>query len=60
MEWIQNQFDPGVHYVLGGMYDILEGDEGFTLRKNLGDDSSPYWEPIGTFPSLEAAQAAVK
>jgi hypothetical protein len=60
MEWIQHPSDPGVHYTLDGLYDVLEGDVEFTLRVNLGDDDCPYWEPIGTFPTLEAAQAAAK
>lgn len=60
MEWSQHPSDPGVHYTLDDLYDVLEGDEGFTLRKNLGDDGSPYWESIGTFPTLEAAQNAAE
>lgn len=60
MEWIQHPFDPGVHYTPDDSYDVLESDEGFTLRKNLGNDRCPCWEPVGTFPTLQAAQAAVE
>jgi hypothetical protein len=60
MEWIQHSSDPGVHYTPDDLYDVLDGDEGFTLRKNLGGDGSPDWEPIGIFPTLEAAQAAAE
>jgi hypothetical protein len=60
MKWIQHPADPGIHYTTDDLYDVLEGDDGFTLRKNLGGDGFPYWEPIGTFPTLEAAQEAAK
>jgi hypothetical protein len=60
MEWVQHPSDPGVHYTPDDLYDVLESDDGFTLRKNLGGDQSPYGEPIGTFPTLEAAQGAAK
>jgi len=60
MEWTQHPSDPGIHYTQDDLYDVLEGDDGFTLRKNLGGDECPDWEPIGTFPSLEAAQQAAR
>jgi hypothetical protein len=60
MKWVQHPSDPGIHYTEDDLYDVLEGDDGFTLRKNLGDDGCPDWESIGTFPTLEAAQTAAK
>jgi len=60
MEWVQHPSDPGVHYTPDDSYDILEGDDGFTLRKDLGSSGNPSWEPVGTFPTLEAAQAAAE
>ncbi|HEX3965269.1 MAG TPA: hypothetical protein VHZ03_52925 [Trebonia sp.] len=47
MQWIQHPSDPGVHYTSDDSYDVLEGDEGFLLRKNLGDDDCPDWQPCG-------------